>query len=54
METSDGHFVVGEVKEKTEAEAQYRTAVEAGRTAGIVNWAGDDGEYCGSSASGRM
>ena len=54
METSDGKFVVGEVKEKTEAEAQYRSAVEAGRMAGMVNWAGDDGEYCASSADGRM
>ena len=54
METSDGKFVVGEVKEKTEAEAQYRTAVEAGRTAGIVNWAGDDGEYCAPSTYDKM
>jgi hypothetical protein len=44
METSDGKFVVGEVKEKAEAEARFRTAVESGRTAGMVNWAGDDGE----------
>lgn len=45
MKTSDGKFVVGEVKEKTEAEARYRTAVDAGKMAGMVNWAGDDGEY---------
>ncbi|KAI0034575.1 hypothetical protein K488DRAFT_83871 [Vararia minispora EC-137] len=42
METSNGKFVVGEVKEKSEAEARYRTALRAGQTAGMVNWAGDD------------
>ena len=54
METSDGDIVVGEVKEKTEAEAQYKAALEAGKMAGMVNWAGDDGEYCTSSSDDRM
>ncbi|KZV68183.1 hypothetical protein PENSPDRAFT_634703 [Peniophora sp. CONT] len=42
METSDGKFVVGQVKEKSEAENVFATAVQHGQTAGLVNWAGDD------------
>lgn len=43
LETSDGKFVVGEVKEKSEAENVFAAAVQRGQTAGVVNWAGDDG-----------
>ena len=43
METSDGKFIVGQVKEKSEAEVVFTTALQHGQTAGVVNWAGDDG-----------
>ncbi|VDB86652.1 unnamed protein product [Peniophora sp. CBMAI 1063] len=42
METSDGKFVVGQVKEKGEAENIFAMALEHGQTTGVVNWAGDD------------
>ncbi|KAI0058597.1 hypothetical protein BV25DRAFT_1890952 [Artomyces pyxidatus] len=43
METSSGGLVVGVVKERSEAQAAYAAAVDAGsKMAGIVNWAADD------------
>ena len=51
METSDGKLVVGQVKEKSEAESVFATAVQQGKTAGLVNWAGDDGSRRSTSDS---
>ncbi|KAI0322551.1 hypothetical protein OF83DRAFT_1092767, partial [Amylostereum chailletii] len=42
METSDGKFILGVVKAKNEAEADYKAAVDSGKSAGLVNWAADD------------
>ncbi|KAI0259092.1 von Willebrand factor type A domain-containing protein [Gloeopeniophorella convolvens] len=42
METSDDGLIVGVVKERDAAEAEYRAAVDTGKLSGLVKWAADD------------
>lgn len=42
LEHADGRVIVGVAKEKLEAAQAFQSAVDAGRTAGLVEWVTDD------------
>lgn len=42
LEHDDGRVIVGVAKEKSEAAQAFQSAVDAGRTAGLVEWVTDD------------
>jgi hypothetical protein len=42
LEHADGRVIVGVAKEKSEAAQAFQSAVDAGKTAGLVEWVTDD------------
>ncbi|KAG1755284.1 uncharacterized protein EDB91DRAFT_1342944 [Suillus paluster] len=42
LEHADGRVIVGVVKEKSEAAEAFQSALDAGKTAGLVEWVTDD------------
>ena len=42
LEHADGRVIVGVAKEKSEAAEAFQSALDAGRTAGLVEWVTDD------------
>ncbi|KAG0699969.1 vault protein inter-alpha-trypsin domain-containing protein [Suillus ampliporus] len=42
LEHSDGRVIVGVAKEKSEAAETFQSALDAGKTAGLVEWVSDD------------
>lgn len=42
LEHADGRVIVGVAKEKSEAAEAFQSALDAGKTAGLVEWVTDD------------
>ena len=42
LEHADGRVIVGVAKEKSEAAEAFHSALEAGKSAGLVEWVTDD------------
>jgi hypothetical protein len=46
MHFADRRVIIGVSKEKARAAREYKTAVNAGKTAGLVDWVTDDSSLC--------
>jgi hypothetical protein len=45
MTTSDGRTINGIVKDKDQAREEYQAALDAGRSAGMLEYVTDDSQY---------